>query len=135
MKKYMLFMTSLGITMLILLFACGGPPEMTPANARAYGVGVQDGDTVTGTVTRRHYVSLQTTEEVCGPGAGGCYKPEIPSPNHEYEIWYADAQCIKWHEEYHVGFESRHHTADFNVRIKTDWLAACPRKGKERTGQ
>lgn len=59
---------------------------------------------------------------------GGC---AFLNGHDNYEIWYADSQCIAFHEACHAMAQSRHHTGAFNVRAAgvdwhTAWLAACP---------
>lgn len=118
---------------LLLLAACSQDSveveDLTPAMARAYGVGVQDGAGKTGTVIAEHFATFQRIDEACGgqfgTSFGGCSIRVAP---HEYVIWYADRECIRVHELAHSVFESIHHTGPYLQRSNAgDWLAACPR--------
>ena len=119
---------------LILLTACSVTPDkfsdMTPADARAYGVNVPDNAQVTGTIVRSEFGTFGTMRRECGEGAAGCAKgvnDDWPSSNGLYEIWYAEWQCVPFHEAAHAMYETWMHTPEFVIRqFQGDRLAACP---------
>jgi len=135
MRKILLLLTC-------SLISCTVLPErlenLTPAQCRTFGVAVQEGDTVTGTVIdpMGRSVTFATTERECGGSYGmlyaGCAVPvegpeEWPSPSHQYNIWYADHKCAPEHEACHARYEHQRHTVAFEIRrAQGDKFAYCP---------
>jgi len=122
----------------LLLISCSYAPEkfdnLTPAQARAYGVGVADGTPHTGIIVSSTFGTFGKMERVCGYPKGwlvaGCAIPATapvwPDPQHEYHIYYSE-RCTAYHEAAHALFESHHHTGPYLLRsYRGDWLAACP---------
>lgn len=115
---------------------------LTPAECREYGVGVRDDNPMTGIIDLQNGRPMSKSllastfgnmEKQCGGDwhtiYGGC---TVPVGGNHWQIWYADSQCISFHEACHALFQSRHHTGRFNTRSLTgEWLAACPQKKAE----
>lgn len=115
---------------------------LTPAECRNFGVGVQDGAEQSGVIDLQNgratsepllASTFNNMEKRCGGDwhtiYGGC---AVPAGANHWQIWYADSQCISFHEACHALFQSRHHTGRFNTRSLTgEWLAACPQKKAE----
>ena len=116
---------------MLLLTACSVMPEpMTPEQARAYGVQVEDGAVITGTVVSSEFKTLAGVEDRCGEGSQGCtvaVEGGFPSPSHKYRLYYAEHKCNPFHEAAHAMYETWDHTTAFELRImQGDRLAACP---------
>ena len=105
---------------------------LTPSECREYGVNVADDDTITGTIIRSEFTTIGGVYRECGRTGSGCAVPASgekiwPSPDHKYNIFYAERKCAPHHEACHARYEEWNHTIAFNLRIfQGDKLAACP---------
>ena len=104
--------------------------DFSPAECRAYGVKINDGQKITGEIVSSEFGTLGTMYKECGNYAQGCAKGVnnvFPDPDHKYEIWYSDHKCMPQHEACHGIYEIREHTTVFNLRnMQGDKFASCP---------
>lgn len=123
-----------------LLIGCSSLPiaqlsDLSPFECRAYGVDIEDGVSITGTIVRAEFGLYGAMDRECNDGLhtvtfDGCAKPaegDWPAADNRYEIWYAEQKCVPFHEACHALYESWAHTAGFQVRLyQGDTLPACP---------
>jgi len=120
------------LVLLILLAGCSKMPDtLTPHEARLYGVQVEDGAPITGTVVISEFHTLAGIEDRCGAGAQACTVAiegrHFPSESHQYAIYYAEGRCAPYHEAAHAMYETDKHTVAFNIKwMQGNKLAACP---------
>lgn len=110
--------------------------QISPAEARAYGVDVADGASPTGQIISAEFRTLGGIRKQCVPASDrasydrgftvllGC---AVPAGNGRYRIYHSDWQCVARHEAAHALYETDDHTPDMIRRwLMGDRLAACP---------
>lgn len=113
--------------------------QLTPAECRAYGVQVNDKDTISGTIVAMKGGGFAHLEKWCTGGVDhgrlwhGCaraYGISPPTPiadDHLYALYYAEHKCVPQHEACHAIYEAPLDTMSFSRRImQGNLLAACP---------